>query len=74
MTVIFAGGLLLTSCGSGGGTSGGAGDNSNNSDKKDYVSYAVNLQPNTTYYWKVMADDGKGGITESNTYSFTTGQ
>lgn len=70
VTVIFVGGVLLTSYGSGGSTS----DNSDNSDKKDYVSYTVNLQPITTYYWKVVADDGKGGTTESDTYSFTTGR
>ena len=33
----------------------------------------TNLKPNTTYYWKVVADDGKGGLTESDDYSFTRG-
>jgi len=67
MAVIFVGGLLLTSCGSGTGSS-------NSDDGKDYVTHTVtNLQPNTTYYWKVVADDGKGGMTESDGYSFKTG-
>jgi CSLREA domain-containing protein len=31
-----------------------------------------NLTPNTTYYWKVVADDGKGGLTPSAVSSYTT--
>ncbi len=34
----------------------------------------VALQQNTTYYWKVVARDGKGGATSSAVWSFTTGQ
>jgi hypothetical protein len=30
------------------------------------------LQPGTTYWWKVVADDGNGGNAESATWSFTT--
>jgi Big-like domain-containing protein len=30
------------------------------------------LQPATTYWWKVVADDGNGGKAESETWSFTT--
>jgi hypothetical protein len=30
------------------------------------------LQPGTTYWWKVVADDGNGGKAESATWSFTT--
>lgn len=33
-----------------------------------------NLTPNTTYYWMVIADDGKGGQTSSTVSSYTTGQ
>ena len=70
MTVIFVGGVILTSCGTGG--TNNMGDNSD--DSKDYVAHTVTtLKPNTTYYWKVVADDGKGGMTESDDYSFTTG-
>jgi hypothetical protein len=30
------------------------------------------LQTTTTYYWKVVAEDGNGGVTESDVSSFTT--
>lgn len=30
------------------------------------------LAPNTTYFWKVVVDDGQGGSTESAVFSFTT--
>jgi hypothetical protein len=30
------------------------------------------LNSDTTYYWKVVAKDGKGGETEGNVWSFTT--
>lgn len=70
VAVIFAGGLIFTSCGSGTDKTG-----SNNVDEKNYMTYTVtNLKPNTTYYWKVVADDGKGGMTESDDYSFRTGE
>ncbi len=60
--------VIFPSCGSSGG-------GNNSSSKQNYKSYTVGkLLPNTTYYWKVTADDGKGGVTESDTYSFTTGQ
>ncbi|HBI24599.1 MAG TPA: hypothetical protein DDX84_10455, partial [Nitrospiraceae bacterium] len=67
---IMVTGFIFTSCGSSGGGNG----NKNGSDNKSYESYTINLQPNTTYYWKVVADDGEGGVTDSDTYSFTTGQ
>lgn len=31
------------------------------------------LASNTTYYWKVVALDNKGGKTKSDIWSFTTG-
>jgi hypothetical protein len=31
-----------------------------------------NLKSGTTYYWKVVADDGNGGLIDSETRSFTT--
>lgn len=73
VTVIFIGGLFLGSCGGGGGggSSSGGGDGTPGATG---VSYTVeNLQTGTTYYWKVVADDGNGGVTESDIYSFTTG-
>ena len=46
-----------------------------NSDSKNELSYTVNdLSPNTTYYWKVAAEDENGNITESSVRSFTTAQ
>jgi hypothetical protein len=30
------------------------------------------LSPGTTYFWKVVADDGNGALIESDTWSFTT--
>jgi hypothetical protein len=39
----------------------------------NYGSYhASGLSNNSTYYWKVVADDGKGGQTASSVSSFTT--
>ena len=67
--VILLAGFVLTSCGS----SEVGNNKSSNNNNKNYESYTVNLKPNTTYYWKVAVDDGKGGVTESDTYSFTTG-
>lgn len=70
LTAMFVIGLTLTSCGGGGG--GGSGTPSDNGGT---VSHIVStLQKSTPYYWKVVADDGNGGVTESDTYSFTTGQ
>jgi len=68
--VILLAGFVLTSCGS----SEVGNNKSSNNNNKNYESYTVNLKPNTTYYWKVAVDDGKGGVTESDTYSFITGQ
>jgi len=68
IVIIMVTGFIFTFCGSSGGRDG----NNNVSDNKNYESYTINLQPNTTYYWKIAADDGKGGVTESDTYSFRT--
>ena len=62
MLVAIAG-MTLSSCGISG--SGGG----------DLVSYNYEvggLDSNTTYYWKVVAYDGTGNLTESSVYSFTT--
>jgi hypothetical protein len=32
----------------------------------------VNMLPNTNYYWKVVANDGKGGETSSDWFGFST--
>ncbi len=36
------------------------------------TSYTLNLQEGKTYYWKVVAKDGKGGTSESPVFRFTT--
>jgi len=55
--------VLFISCGGDGGGGG----------RETEVSYTVNdLKNGTTYYWKVVAEDGKGGETESDTWHFTT--
>lgn len=42
-------------------------------DKEDSAVVEVgNLDPLTTYYWKVISDDGRGGLTQSEVQSFTT--
>ncbi len=70
-TVTFVLVLFFASCGGGGG--GGSSSSSVSAGNGGEYSYTVsNLQFNTAYYWKVVADDGNGGQTESDTYSFTT--
>ena len=62
---------LIVSCGSGGGGTAGGGGNPSPSDIN--ITHTVSgLNSNTIYYWKVKGNDGKGGITESDTYSFIT--
>jgi hypothetical protein len=36
--------------------------------------YTVQLEPNSTYYWKVIAHDGVGGTAESDAYTLITRQ
>lgn len=64
--------VAITACGGGGG--GGEGGSGNPitpiTDEAQYS--AIGLTSATTYYWKVTASDGNGGITESATWSFTT--
>jgi hypothetical protein len=38
----------------------------------DITHQVPGLSSATTYYWKVVADDGKGGLASSATWSFTT--
>jgi hypothetical protein len=65
-TVITAG-LLLASCG------GSSGDPpAGPADGEEVSSTVSGLQPGTTYYWKVIAEDGKGGTAESEVWTFRT--
>jgi len=61
--------VVLTSCGGGGGGGGGTAAGSDPNLRSHILK---NLSPHTTYYWKVSADDGKGGTAESSVASFTT--
>lgn len=69
VAVIFIGGLLLGSCGGGGG-----GPTPIPTPPSDEITQNISgLNSGTKYYWKIVADDGNGGVVESNIYSFTTG-
>ncbi len=64
-------GGLFTACGGGGGSP--AAPATTPTPTADQVSTTVTgLTSNTTYYWKVVADDGKGGVASSETFSFKT--
>jgi len=69
LVMIMAASLFLAACGSGGG---GGGDTTPAADGNEIVRTVSGLKPATTYYWKVLADDGNRGITESEVRSFTT--
>ncbi len=57
---------LMTSC-------SGDGNGGTSPDTRGEVSYTKSgLSSNTTYYWKVIAEDGQGGQTETPVRSFTT--
>ena len=67
--VLLLTGTLFTACGGGGGPSTAP----PGSTTADLVSTTVTgLAANTTYYWKVVADDGKGGLATSETFTFKT--
>jgi hypothetical protein len=61
--------LSLAACGGGGG--GGGGGGKKKPGNKVSFSPPDTLQTGAVYYWKVVADDGRGGITSSETRSFT---
>jgi CSLREA domain-containing protein len=77
--VFLVAGALCASCGgsSGGGSStpGGVppGGTTPTTLTADETSATVTgLAAGTTYFWKVVADDGKGGLASSETFSFKT--
>lgn len=61
---------IFASCGSGGGSGGNSPSNTNTAG--ELSSIAGGLTDGAKYYWKVVADDGKGGATSSDVWSFTT--
>jgi hypothetical protein len=66
-------GMFLSSCSSGGGGSGGGVIVIDDAQQGDTVSIQVaGLSSGITFFWKVEADDGKGGTTISNVSTFTT--
>ncbi len=68
IAAIAASGILLTACGSGGNGSAGAGNSVGSS-----VIYTVSgLNSGTTFYWKVVANDGNSGESDSVVNSFST--
>ncbi|HXE97663.1 MAG TPA: choice-of-anchor D domain-containing protein, partial [Dongiaceae bacterium] len=70
--VLLLSGALFTACGGGGDTSVST-TTTTTLPPTDVVSTTVTgLTANTTYYWKVVADDGKGGQAASETFSFNT--
>jgi hypothetical protein len=58
-------GALFTSCGKDSETS-------TSTTSSDFSQQVSGLNSATTYYWKVVADDGKGGLAPSDIRSFTT--
>ncbi|NOZ68262.1 MAG: hypothetical protein GXP46_03230 [Deferribacteres bacterium] len=68
LVIIMISASVLVSCGSGGGGHGGG-----NPDNSDQLTQTVSgLKAGTTYYWKVVADDGRGAATASSVRNFTT--
>jgi hypothetical protein len=68
--VAVTGMLFLVSCGGGGNNSL---TSSNSQSLQEEVSQEVSeFHSSTTYYWQIVADDGKGGKTYSDIWSFET--
>lgn len=75
ISALFLTALLLGGCSSGGGGGGTPAPTDTNTDPviEGAVTHQVTgLTAATTYHWKVIANDGNGGITESVVRSFTT--
>ena len=64
LTLIVVPGMIFVSCGSG--------ENFSPSPNGEVTHTVTGLKTGTTYYWKVIADDGHGGMTDSNVRNFTT--
>lgn len=69
MVALSISSLFLISCGGGGG---GASDSTGADSRSELTDTIVGLKTASTYHWKVIADDGNGGLTESAPRHFTT--
>jgi hypothetical protein len=68
---LFAAALLALACSS--SSDSGRDPAASQEPGEGEVGYEVTgLESNTTYYWKVVAEDPDGNSVESDTYSFTT--
>ncbi len=75
IALLITGSLFLSQCGGGGEDSGLANPGTGKTPITggNTIYYTVtNLQPATTYYWKVVASDSRDQQTESEIRSFTT--
>jgi hypothetical protein len=68
VVIILASGSLIYSC----STPRESVSSPSSISSSDVSFQATGLTSGTTYYWKVVADDGKGGLTESTVWSFKT--
>jgi hypothetical protein len=66
--IMLASGSLIYSC----STPREIASSPSSINSSDVSFQATGLASGTTYYWKVTADDGKGGLTESAVWSFET--
>jgi hypothetical protein len=66
-TLLLSVGVIISACGSGNETSTPAPEANT-----DMTYEASGLATGSTYYWKVVADDGKGGLATSPTWTFKT--
>jgi hypothetical protein len=73
ISIMVITGVLLISCGSGGGGSSGGNAPENTGSISDEVSQTVSgLKSGTSYYWKVVARDSRGGESVSGVRYFET--
>lgn len=73
MLAVFAALMISFSCGGGGGSSGSSGGSGDAPVPANEVSLEVSgLAAGSVYYWKVVADDGNGGVVQSEKRSFMT--
>jgi hypothetical protein len=67
-TIAVTGMFFLISC----GRDGIQGSDNSNSSQEEVSQEVSGLSSGTTYYWQVVAKDGKGGETNSSVWSFET--